>query len=219
LNRLATRLALATAIACVSLASHAQVFKCGQGAAAVFTDKPCEAGAQRVPLQVRSAADASVDFEILTRHYQVTAPNYRAAIKALHANSNEFTAWARWKVDYKFDTKPVDAGCTLSALRLKVIGDILMPSWSDEGGASPADQAAWRNMYAILKRHEDGHTQNGREFALLLKERLMGMGVLPCAALQSRVEQEYRRLYANLRDRDNEYDRRTDHGRRQDNPQ
>ncbi|MBI5912038.1 MAG: DUF922 domain-containing protein [Betaproteobacteria bacterium] len=63
-----------------------------------------------------------------------------------------------------------------------------------------------------LKRHEDGHIQHGRELALLVKERLMGLGVVPCDQMQALAEGEFQRLYGNLKARDQEYDARTNHG-------
>lgn len=101
---------------------------------------------------------------------------------------------------------------------MQVIGDIFMPEWTEEKAASVSQQGAWRALYASLKRYEDGHIQNGREFALLLKERLLGLGGAPCAELESRARLEYQLLYGNFQHRDQAYDRRTQHGVRQDNP-
>lgn len=67
--------------------------------------------------------------------------------------------------------------------------------------------------------HEDGHIQHGKEFAILLKERLLGLGVVPCAELDARADQTHNTLYSNLQARDAEYDRRTSHGLRQHNQQ
>jgi predicted secreted Zn-dependent protease len=156
-----------------------------------------------------------IDFQISTHHYQVNGADIGAAYESLRVRGpNGFAGWARWKVDFDFSKQAVASGCIITAVTIRVVGEIAMPEWAEEKSATSADQAAWRAMYVKLKHHEDGHVQHGREFAILLKERLMGLGTVACDLLQSRAQQEYQRLYANLKDRDQEYDRRTDHGLR-----
>jgi predicted secreted Zn-dependent protease len=87
-----------------------------------------------------------------------------------------------------------------------------MPRWINEPSAPQALQRRWSHYYAALKKHEDGHIQHGREFAILMKERLMGIGVVPCDQMQALAQSEYQRLYSNLKTRDQEYDARTNHG-------
>jgi predicted secreted Zn-dependent protease len=199
--------------------ANAQLYKCSQGGAAVFTDKPCPDSG----MALRGAAagpQGSIDFQVATRHYQVSAPNVTSAYQTLKANNPDgFLGWARWKVNYRYDRSETAGLCALKQVAVHVEGDILMPEWIEEKSATEREQGIWRNMYARLKRHEDGHVQHGREFALLLKERLLGLGKVPCDELESRARQEYQLLYGNLQNRDKEYDRRTEHGLRQDNPQ
>ncbi len=199
--------------------ADAQVFKCKQGEAVVFTDKPCIDGG--APLKsLPRGPQSSLDFQLLTRHYQVSAPNLASAVRTIRARTpGGFWGWARWNVGYKYDSVESPAGCTLSSVTVRMVGDIEMPEWVDEPSASQRDREYWRSMYASLRKHEDGHIQNGREFALLLKERLLGIGTVPCAEVPVRAAREYKILYGNLQRRDEEYDRRTDHGLRQDNPE
>ncbi len=212
---------LSASVALLCAPAHAQVFKCTEGTSVVFSDKPCaSASAASTQLAVTSGPGGHLDFQAdLTRHYPVTGPNVRAAYLSMRARGpGGWAGMARWKVDYSYEGKTTGNDCKISRVVVRVIGDIQMPQWVEEKNASAADQAEWRRMYAVLKRHEDGHIQHGREFGLLLKERLLGIGTVPCAELATRAQQEYTALYANLNKRDAEYDRRTDHGVRQDNP-
>ena len=54
--------------------------------------------------------------------------------------------------------------------------------------------------------------QHGRELALLVNTRLLGMGAVPCDEMKTRAKSEYDRIYHNLKERDLEYDARTNHG-------
>lgn len=198
--------------------AQAQIYQCRQGGSLVFSDRPCAEGAQAVKA-APSGPQGAIRFEVPTRHYKVSAPTLTHAYMTMRANNpGGFAGWARWKVDYRYEHEESGGRCTIRSVTVHVVGDILMPDWAEEKQASAEEQSEWRAMYAALKRHEDGHIQHGREFALLLKERLLGIGTAPCAQLESRAKQEYTQLHENLQRRDAEYDRRTDHGLRQDNP-
>jgi predicted secreted Zn-dependent protease len=211
---------IAIAVAFWSLALHApsaraQVYKCDNAGKTEYSDKPCVSGTIKPMKQVPGGAQGLIDFQVTTRHYPVTGDDFASALQALRVRDpSGFAGWARWKVDYQFTSEAVASGCLITAVTVRVDGEILMPQWSEEKSASSPDQASWRAMYNQLKRHEDGHIQHGREFALLLKERLMGIGAVPCEQMQSHAQKEYRQLYENLKNRDQEYDRRTDHGLR-----
>jgi predicted secreted Zn-dependent protease len=198
--------------------ANAQIYKCGQGVDTVLTDRPCPGSGTQMKT-VTGGPSGSLDFNVMTRHYAVNGPDVQSVAQSIRmSNPGGFWGWARWKVDYKYDQAESKAGCSITRVGVQVTGDILMPTWQQEKAGSSDDQQAWRRMYADLKRHEDGHVQHGREFAMLLKERLLGIGTVRCAELESRARQEYSLLYGNLQARDKEYDRRTEHGLRQDNP-
>lgn len=198
--------------------AHAQIFQCRQAGSLVFSDRPCAEGGQPVKAAA-TGPQGDVRFEVPTRHYTVSAPTLGRAYLSMRANNpGGFAGWARWKVDYDLDHEEAGGRCSVRRVRVHVVGDILMPQWAEEKQVAAEEQAQWRAMYAALKRHEDGHIQHGREFALLLKERLLGLGTVPCRELAPRAQQEYTQLHGNLQRRDADYDQRTDHGLRQDNP-
>lgn len=93
-----------------------------------------------------------------------------------------------------------------------------MPEWAELSSAKAQDYNAWEGMYSILKTHEDGHIKHGEEFAILLREKLLGIGSQPCEKLQLVANQTSAQLTENLKRRDADYDFRTEHGLRQFNP-
>ena len=216
------RLAACVVSICLSAAApgpaQAQVYQCQQGSSRIFSDRPCTDGVQSVKA-VAAGPQGAIRFEVPTRHYKVSAATLRGAYLSMRMNNpGGFAGWARWKVDYHYTPEEAAGRCIIRAVTVHVAGDILMPEWAEERQASREEQEQWRAMYAALKRHEDGHVQHGREFALLLKERLLGLGAVRCDQLDARTRREYDQLYGNLQSRDADYDRRTDHGLRQDNP-
>lgn len=209
---------LAVAILLPAATAQAQVYRCGPPGAAVFSDRPCADGGTQLKALSASPTGA-VEFEVPVFHYEVHARELRGAVHAIRTqNPGGFWGWAGWQVHYKYEHTETGGSCAVKHVTVRVQGKITMPRWVNEAEATQAEQTEWRRMYADLKRHEDGHIQHGREFALLLKERLLGMAAGPCGELAARASGERQRLLANLQQRDAEYDRRTDHGLRQDNP-
>lgn len=212
------RAALVAAAAMGSVAAPAQIYRCEEGGRSVFADKPCPGGGS-VTKAAPGGTQGNLQFNVATRHYTVNGADGRAVYMAMKTqNPGGFAGWARWRVSYRYEPKEHAGQCTLAQVQVKVDGEILMPQWPQLNEARQRDQEWWRQMYAELLRHEEGHVQHGREFAMFLKERLMGMGAMPCSEVESRARQEYTRLYDNLQHRDQDYDRRTHHGLRQDNP-
>ena len=199
----------------LSLPSQAQIFQCSPG---VYTDKPCEGGAKVATAQDAKWAGGKLDFQMHLKHYTVHGNSYHQVFANM-MQAGPFQGFARWQVLKTYDAKPAGKGCTLENLVITIRGEILMPEWAEKSSAPSADQAYWNESYKGLKLHEDGHIQHGKEFAVLLKERLLGLGVVPCAELDARANQTHSTLYSNLQARDAEYDRRTSHGLRQNNPQ
>lgn len=197
--------------------AQAQIFRCERDAKVTYSDRPCEgdAATRQIPQQPPGARGA-LDLRLSHRYYDVRGLDEYALAQSLRANGPQgFHGLARWNVGYEFTPARDADACRIASVRMTVSGEILMPRWVDEAAAPPDLQRRWRDRYAALLRHEEGHIQHGRELALLVKERLMGLGVVPCDNLKALAQREFERLYENLKTRDREYDARTDHGRNQ----
>lgn len=203
--------ALAVLAACEC---NAQIYRCEHGGKISYSDQTCDAGAKSTKkAYLPSAASGTLDLQVVVNYYAVTGQDGRSLLNSMNVNGPKgFHGLASWKIRKEFATTPAKDGCRITAVRLTVTGEILMPRWEDRSTA-PADlQQRWTRYYDALKTHEDGHIQNGKELGLLVKERLMGLGTLPCERLPEIAEREYQRIYSNLRSRDKEYDVRTNHG-------
>lgn len=197
----------------------AQVYRCVVNGEAAFSDRPCPGGdsvAVRVPAP---AAQSRIKLDVVTDHYAVNGADFRAALASVRQRGPQgFAGLARWSVRYKYQTQSAAGFCRITDATIHVTGKILMPRWEDKARAPATEQARWSRMYTDLKRHEDGHIQYGREFAVLFQERLLGIGQVPCSTLDAQAQRVFDQLMKNLKFRDAEYDRRTEHGLRQANP-
>jgi predicted secreted Zn-dependent protease len=215
-SEIGRRVALAACLALVAFAggAQAQIYKCERDGKTAFSDRPCESGAKSTQgAYATSGATGALDLRLAINTYEVRGRDHDALARSLNANGPRgFHGLTTWKIDYEFTTKREQGGCRVETVRVTVGGQILMPRWADESAAPPELQRRWNDYYAALKLHEDGHIQNGRDLALLVKERLMGLGTIPCDGVNARAQSEFDRLYQNLKTRDQDYDARTNHG-------
>lgn len=205
---------LLTAMVVTAQPAMAQVHRCERAGKITFSDQPCEAEAKASQKAYATAsASGSLDLKVVVTHYDVTGRTFDALTRSLRANGPQgFHGMASWRIGYQYRTIRQADTCRIDTVITTVSGEILMPRWIDEATAAPALQRRWTEHYAALKRHEDGHIQHGRELALLVKERLMGLGSVACDTLKGLADGEFQRLHQNLKTRDRQYDARTGHG-------
>lgn len=194
--------------------AHAQVYRCEHEGKIAFSDLPCQPGAKATQkVYATAGATGVLDLQIAVTHYLVDGHDIKSLTSSLRANGPKgFHGLATWRVSYEYATKRRRDACQIDSVITKVSGEVLMPRWVDEPSAPLALQRRWTDYYSALKKHEDGHIQHGRELALLVKERLMGIGAVPCDQVRALAQSEFQRLYTNLKTRDQEYDARTNHG-------
>jgi predicted secreted Zn-dependent protease len=190
---------------------------CEREGKVAFSDRPCEQGAKASrKAYAASGASSILDLQVAVTHYDVQGRDRDSLSRSIRARGPKgFHGFASWNIGYEYTTKPNRDGCEFATVLIKVSGEILMPRLVDEASAPLPMQQQWSENYAALKRHEDGHIQHGRELALLVNERLMGLGAVPCDRVRELAQSEFERLYENLKSRDRDYDVRTNHGRNQ----
>jgi hypothetical protein len=195
--------------------AHAGIFQCSPG---VFTDKPCEGGKAVAVMQTGNpaAAGAKINYDFRQTTYPVHGGDYRSAFNAMKA-MGKFNAWAKWNASYTYNRSQTDKACTMADLVINVSGEIQMPEWVEKGRAPRQDQSWWNEGQRQLQIHEDGHIQHGKDFAILLREQLLGLSSPDCKILDQIASAALYRLEANLRKLDEDYDRLTMHGPRQFN--
>lgn len=105
---------------------------------------------------------------------------------------------------------------------------ITMPLWLEESKASKEDQDWWAQAMRGLLEHECGHATISREQATKLHQVLRGTASSAVAPTQtkaireaekklaSEVRAKINRISQETAERQKEYDKKTDHGRRQD---
>lgn len=205
------------ALACAALVqgAQAQVNKCVVDGRTVYTDAPCVATAPPAFASTRSTPQATgaVETQLIWNRYPVKGKDYASVAKSLATNGPKGNhGLASWHISYQYTVKPEGKACRFDSVQLTVTGEILMPHWTDEAAAPPELRMRWQGYYAALQQHEEGHVQHGKELAALVREKFLGAPDFACAQAPSIAKAEFDRLYGNLKERDKDYDLRTQHG-------
>jgi predicted secreted Zn-dependent protease len=121
------------------------------------------------------------------------------------------------RLETQFELIPLPTGCRMVNLTLTLEVTIYLPSWQPPEGRFPkALGERWDAMLAALTRHEEGHRDNALWAARGLHRQLLALGEdLNCLELQRAAQRERFKAEVRYRQRDQAYDRRTDHGVRQ----
>ena len=195
----------------------AQRYRCELHGKPAFSDQPCKPGEEPTRKDAApSEARGTLEVNVAIKHYTVRGRDTASLSQSIKANGPKgFHGQTQWNFAYEYTAAKERDACRMRTVRVKADAEILMPQWADEATAPPALQRRWHAYYAALKAHEDGHVRNGKELAPLVKDRLLGLGAMPCDQVKAIADAEFRRLTASLRARDKEYDDRTDHGANQ----
>jgi predicted secreted Zn-dependent protease len=123
------------------------------------------------------------------------------------------TVWnARWR--YTTDRSPV--GCTVTSFDVSLEIVTTFPRWVNEVDAPSSLVERWRNYYAALLVHEDGHKAIATAAAAAIRSvRAAAVPQPSCAELARLIDSGARRALDEYREKERRYDAETDHGRTQ----
>ncbi len=145
-----------------------------------------------------------------------TMAELRAEIARL--GPGRFAAHVRPQVSAQYQFRRQGARCWMTSSRVDVTVTYLMPRWVGPPGPSEEMRRAWRKMWWTLKRHEDGHKNNWLSAGGAIENALRVLPPEPnCKVLERVANTTVKRLLKCHQANDVDYDRRTQHGRKQGN--
>ena len=134
----------------------------------------------------------------------------------LAEDGRRYPAKTRWDVQWKYDHHQEGVTCGVKDVTVAVGVAQNLPRWRGEDRAAGALSARWRKFSEAVKRHEDGHKQNGLGAAAEIEGALQALKPASnCEDLDKAARAVGDRIIEKYRERDAEYDRKTDHGRNQ----
>ena len=117
---------------------------------------------------------------------------------------------------YEFTVRQDAAGCHIDSVNAVFDARMRLPRWVDRRAAPDEQQKAWDAWFPVLRRHEEGHVRIGRDAAARVERVVWDTPEgTNCADLTKRAKVRADAVLRDLRREQEDYDLRTDHGRKQ----
>ena len=122
-------------------------------------------------------------------------------------------AYTDYHIDYRFVTRPTASTCAVASATVLLRVTVLMPQLA---GADARVRGRWSAFEPALRRHEMGHADNALAAAHDIESALLDIRDQPsCPVADALVKKVADEIFAALKNLDQSYDRKTDHGKTQ----
>jgi predicted secreted Zn-dependent protease len=151
-----------------------------------------------------------------TNYYSVTGATLVEIRQSLQQNrpwkeKSSVDASTRWQVHWRYNVFTASDRCRVQSFSTETI--ITMPRWIAPTNTSQNLRDMWISYIKALGGHEEGHGQIAIAAAAEMRKRVNALPAEPsCDSLKARIEETCRRSVDDYKDRDKDYDERTDHG-------
>jgi predicted secreted Zn-dependent protease len=154
----------------------------------------------------------------VTNYYRVTGatlPEIRQSIRDARPwkNREEMDGFTDWRVTWQFTVMPTSDGCRCTTFNSQTRIVMTLPLWTPPTNVLVTVTQIWTNYFAALLRHEVGHGQMALAAAAEIHRRVKEQGGgSDCDSLKQSLNQIGQTVVAEYRQRDKDYDVRTQHG-------
>jgi len=184
----------------------------------VFSDSPC--GPDAKVLKVAPATGGPFVHPQETtqvEYYDVSGATFEDVSREMKVKGVDGWAGSTWtNVKYDFTVRRDGDGCRIDSVNAMFDAKVRLPRWTDRAAAPEASRQAWDAWFPTLRRHEDGHVQIGHEAAARVERVVWDTPPAPvCADVIARARKRAAAVLVDLRRQQEDYDLRTDHGRKQ----
>ena len=157
---------------------------------------------------------------IVVRYYDViggTAEELRTEIKTkgpVDGSGIPRDAYAGWRLTWHW---PKDSAGRpdFTQTEVRCTGEVTLPRWIPHSDADPSLTAEWHRYLSAMMRHERGHLEHCFEMRAKLVSALIEAARGDPALSAEGARKITRRFLKEIRRLDSEFDRETDHGRRE----
>ncbi len=156
-----------------------------------------------------------------TNYYTVTGATLREINQSFSQsrpwkNKSSLDGLTDWRVDWKFNVTQSDSGCRLSYFTTTTTINITLPKWVAPTNTSPSVKEIWGRYITALGQHENGHGQFAAAAASEIHKRIKEVSEgSDCGSLRNNVTSLCSGVVETYKQRDKEYDVRTEHGAQQ----
>jgi predicted secreted Zn-dependent protease len=122
----------------------------------------------------------------------------------------------RWDIQWKFSPQQQGIACSMKEVAVAVGIAQTMPRWRGENKGAAGLKALWTKFLGALQRYEDGHKEHGLKAGREIEAAVLAVKPAGnCEDLELTANTAAQAIVSKYRALDEEYDRKTDHGRNQ----
>lgn len=157
-----------------------------------------------------------------TSYYYIDGPSATVLAAQLDQNGpvgtggSHFAGRTRWDIQWKFRHELKGTACSMKDVAVAVSVAQTMPRWRGEDKGAAGLKTLWTKFIDSLKRHEDGHKEHGLKAGKEIEAAVLAVKPAGnCEALELAANTAAQTIVMKYQALDEEYDRKTDHGRNQ----
>lgn len=164
-----------------------------------------------------TGADSARAVQWTTNYYAVTG----ATTREIRMSINQSRPWkerltydgfTEWKVNWRFRSAREGDDCRLIEFQPSAIITTTLPRWTPPPEASPEVREAWKRYMIGLVQHETVHGRFAYAAVEDMKKKIASLPPMPCEQLKERVNQLANGVMDDYRQREKDFDKRTNHG-------
>jgi len=155
---------------------------------------------------------------VTTNYYIVdgtSARELRAALDRSNPLKGKSASDARtdWDVHWSYQTISSVTECRLRSVEIRTTITITLPKWVPSSNAAPDLQQRWETYLKALLKHEEGHRALAQIAAADVGKQVRSIkGAASCDALGESITTKANATIAEYREKEAQYDRKTEHG-------
>ena len=157
-----------------------------------------------------------------TSYYYIDGPSATVLAAQLDQNGpvgsdgNHYAGRTRWDIQWKFGHQQQGTTCSMRDVAVAVGIAQILPRWRAEDKGAAALKGRWTKFMEALQRHEDGHKERGMRAGKEIEAAVLAVKPASnCEDLEVAGNAAAEAIVAKYQALDEEYDRKTDHGRNQ----
>lgn len=163
------------------------------------------------------AASAQNTLRWTTNHYIVTGTNLAQIRQSMEQarpwKDAEYLGRTDWRIDWRYEVESSANGCRCKSFTTQTTILITLPRWTPPAGTDEAVVQSWKKFINALGEHELGHARLALAALAELHKRVKDIASQPdCPGLRQKIDDTARRVIDEHRQRDRDYDVKTNHG-------
>lgn len=152
-------------------------------------------------------------------YYSVEGGNAESVMKSLHdrgptARGKTYFGLTTSQTGFNFQLVPTESGCRIGTFGVFTEIIVTLPKWDPPHGTPDELENQWERFIQQLTRHEMWHAQASRDGTNETWRAVRAMTGRSCRELDRNAKAEIARISEAVERRNEDYDRETDHGRR-----